>query len=197
VEGGLRERKKQRTRETIVRAALDLFAEKGYDATTVAEIAEASDISPRTFFGYFPTKEDVVFHDHEELMREFVRRMRERPPGEQALVTLRTWILEMTDHFEQVEERERRRLVQSTPSLVVRERTNLAEVEQVLAAAIADDLAVDEHALRPHLVSAAAIAALMEIGRRRDVAPAEGNASEAIDEALEFARGGLEALRAL
>lgn len=63
---GWRERKKQITRDGIVRAAMDLFLEHGYDATPVASIAEASMVSPATFFIYFPTKEDVVFADQRE-----------------------------------------------------------------------------------------------------------------------------------
>ncbi|WP_049558221.1 TetR family transcriptional regulator [Nonomuraea sp. SBT364] len=62
-DGGLRERKKARTRETILREAFRLFRERGYNATTVEQIAEAAEISPATFFRYFPTKEHLVTLD--------------------------------------------------------------------------------------------------------------------------------------
>ncbi|MFI6360146.1 TetR family transcriptional regulator [Streptomyces sp. NPDC050743] len=77
---GLRERKKQKTRERIRREAYRLFAEHGYEATTVDQIADAAEISSSTFFRYFPTKEDVVIQD--EYDPALADAIRSRPAGE-------------------------------------------------------------------------------------------------------------------
>src|SRR4030081_231689 len=74
---GLRERKKQKTRETIVKVALELFAERGYEHTTIAEIADAAEVSPRTIFAYFPSKEDILFCNLPEVQDRLARALRE------------------------------------------------------------------------------------------------------------------------
>lgn len=78
---GRRERKKQVTRQALTAAAVRLFTERGYDETSVADIAEAADVSKRTFFLHFPTKEDVLLAGSDERVTSAVRAIAERPPG--------------------------------------------------------------------------------------------------------------------
>src|SRR6266480_7959820 len=92
---GLRERKKQRTRETIARAAHELFAERGYHATTLPDIAEAADVSTRTIFAYFPSKEDILFSDFALMKDALAQALSERPEGQDALETVRAFILSL------------------------------------------------------------------------------------------------------
>lgn len=86
---GLRERKKQRMREQLVRVSTRLFAERGFENVTVAEIAAAADVSKMTVFNYFPFKEDLVFDAHERMAESLARAVRERVVGRSALRGLR------------------------------------------------------------------------------------------------------------
>jgi AcrR family transcriptional regulator len=86
---GLRQRKKRAAREAIAATARRLFAERGFDAVTVAEIAAATDVSEKTVFNHFATKEDLAFAGREEGIAQFVAAIAERPPGSSVLDVFR------------------------------------------------------------------------------------------------------------
>jgi AcrR family transcriptional regulator len=86
---GLRERKKTRTRLAIEAAALSLFEEQGYEATTIEEIAALADVSTTTFFRYFPSKAEVLVADHGQQLPALHRAIVERPRSESDLDSLR------------------------------------------------------------------------------------------------------------
>src|SRR3954453_12853568 len=90
---GLRERKKQQTRELIAETARRLFGERGFEAVTVAEIARAADVSTQTVFNYFPTKEDLVYWRLGAFEAELLSAVREREPGEAGLGAFKRFIL--------------------------------------------------------------------------------------------------------
>src|SRR6478672_9053343 len=90
---GLRERKKRETRDALARAGLELFVERGYDATTLADIADAAGVSTRTIFAYFPGKEDILFASFETMREALATALAERPDGQDALAALRAFIL--------------------------------------------------------------------------------------------------------
>jgi AcrR family transcriptional regulator len=193
---GLRERKKQQTRETIIREALRLFRKRGFDRTTVADIADAADVSPRTFFTYFETKEAVVFHDFEELFERLRAQLDERPPGATTFDALRSWAAALVEggRLEAKGQLERRKLVASTPALETYESGNRARFERLIAQSVAADLGVAPGELRPRMVSAAAVAALSALGAAEtDEIPERP--MELVDEAIDFLQAGLAALK--
>jgi AcrR family transcriptional regulator len=97
---GLRERKKEQTRRALADAALELFVERGFDATTVEEIAAACDVSPRTFFRYFACKEDVLFEDGDERLQRLVGLVLARPGDEPPFTALAGALLDFADEHE-------------------------------------------------------------------------------------------------
>jgi AcrR family transcriptional regulator len=194
---GLRERKKQKTRETIIKVALELFAERGYEQTTIADIADAAEVSPRTIFAYFPSKEDILFCNLPDAQERLAEALRERPAGTTALDVLRDFIAgslspDRTDLL-------RKRILASNETLRRNERARFAPFEQLLVDAIAEDLHAGPDDIRPRIVAAALIAAFSAIGDHDPAAPPESSSPEramaVIDDVMGFLRGGLEALR--
>jgi AcrR family transcriptional regulator len=115
---GLRERKKARTRAAIRQHAMRLFREQGFGATTVEQIAEAADVSPSTFFRYFPTKEAVILQDDYD--PRIVSAYRAQPPELGPIPALRAAFKQVFEEMspeEVAEERERARLILAVPEL--------------------------------------------------------------------------------
>jgi AcrR family transcriptional regulator len=204
---GLRERKKQRTREQIIEAAMGLFAERGYHATTIADIAAAADVAPRTFFSYFPSKEAVVFHNVDRDLDALAAMLRDRLPGETAFDALRRWIDAMFDAWA-AEEQEtvlRKQLCCEDEGLANFEGGVMARINELLLEAIAKDLGEPQDALRPRLVAAAAMAALTSLEgsledkddeKSRPGVPLDKTEALAVlDDAMLFLRGGIDALQ--
>ena len=190
---GLRERKKQRTRDAIVEAAFELFAERGFDGTTVADIAEAAEIAPRTFFSYFPSKDDVVFYDFEEGMEMVASWFREREPGTNAIDALRAGIADFPEEAGAEKLRKKRlrnRLVSENESLAGHAEHLRGKLCDLLAEAIADDLGDAPDDLRPRMVAAAAAAAFAVI----DDLP-QAHSDQTIESLFAFLRGGLAAMQ--
>ncbi|MGW7523886.1 TetR family transcriptional regulator [Streptomyces sp. NPDC054783] len=159
----LRERKKQRTREALLRAALEFFTTQGYEHTTVDEIAEAVDVSQRTFFRYFAGKEDVAFAVQEMTEARFVEAVRARPPHEAPLEALRQAVLEGWDGIRETVESavpvelylRMYRTIESTPALLAAHLRRSAATEETIARLLAEREGVDVDAdPRPRLAVA-------------------------------------------
>jgi AcrR family transcriptional regulator len=191
---GHRERKKQRTREQIVDAAFRLFAERGFAATTVADIAAAADIAPRTFFSYFPSKEEVVFFDFDGLFESLSAAIVGRPDGVSAIDALRDWVAHAMPpaHDESPEAVLRKRLCTDEPSLSAHQQHLLSKLEDILREGVARDLGEPPDGLRSRMVSAATVAAMASL---EDATGTKAERMALVDDALVFVRGGVAALQ--
>jgi len=128
-----------RTRRALVDAALELFADRGYDATTTGAIAEAAGVSPRTFFRYFPTKESVLFFGEYEFIRSFAGVLQCQPPTVSDLDAMRASFVLLAPGAARLRKRiERyRKAVGSSLVLRGREQANHDDHAATVAAAIA------------------------------------------------------------
>jgi AcrR family transcriptional regulator len=145
---GLRERKKQLTRQAILDTAQRMFAERGYDGVTVAEIADAVNIAAKTVFVYFPSKEDLVFDGEAEMRERIVARIRDRAPGEtplRAMDGLMSDLMAESGAEVVTELAKWRRMMGDSPVLQSRMRLLWERFEDALAAALAEEAGRDRH----------------------------------------------------
>jgi AcrR family transcriptional regulator len=192
---GLRERKKAQTYDAIMEAALDLFERNGYDATTIEEIADAADVSPRTFFRYFDAKVDVIMEHKDDRGGELATLIAERPAGEGPVEAMRQIMLDVVGPLFTGDEMMNRqiRIMLTTPSLRALAREHFNEHEDELARVFADRLGLDETALRPRVIAAAVgttMWTVINLWVTSDRAP--GDLVTMIDEGFALLATGLE-----
>ncbi|MCV2393302.1 TetR family transcriptional regulator [Actinotalea sp. M2MS4P-6] len=189
----LRDRKKLRTREQLVAAATELFAERGYDAVTVGEIAERAWVSERTFFRYFGAKEDVLWPDSGEQLALFAATIEARPAVEHPLESVRNAMIELGRALgmDATAALTRARIVAATPSLVARDMLEYSRWEGAVRDAVRRRTGADERDLAPEMTAVVAGGALrvsferwVADGARGDLAEMIGGAFAAVEGAI-------------
>ncbi len=180
---GLRERKKQRTREQIAEAARRLFVERGFEHVPVMDVAREAEVSEKTVFNYFATKEDLVYWRLESFEEELLAVVRERTSGESILAAFGRFVLaqrgllaaddrETTERLAGIT-----RMITDSPALLERERQIFDRYTGSLAALIADETRADE--VQARVVANALMGvhrALVDFTRARILAGARGSA---------------------
>ena len=201
----LRERKKQRTREAIQTAALELFAERGYRETTISAIADRADVAPRTVTVHYPTKEELLFDAEPFSLESLVTTMEARAPEQSALEALREWMAETMGRLDDAtagaqlwsRRATRVRIINAEPELRGRARAGYYEFERVLADAIGEDLGQPGTGLVPRLAALTLATGLREL-YESDEARALGRSPSAaallplVDRVVAFARAGVD-----
>lgn len=162
---GLRERKKQRTRELIAGAALELFLARGFDAVTIADIARRADVDAKTIYNYFPSKPDLVYHRLEDLKESLVAAVRDRKPGESVLGAFSRFLL---DAHGFLGDEQATATLRALSEMIVASPVLLAHEDQVYArftAALADLLAAETGATPDDVEPSVAASALIGLHR--------------------------------
>jgi AcrR family transcriptional regulator len=161
---GLRERKKQRTHAAISEAAIALFLEHGFTQVSVAQVAEAAEVSKRTLFAYFPAKEDLVVHRFADHETEAARVVRARPAHTPPLAALHEHFLSglrerdpITGLNDKPEVRALYRMILDTPALVARMERFKTAAERTLAQALCETADIPELTARLAAVQLVAV----------------------------------------
>ena len=189
---GLRELKKEQTRQLIADAGWRLFADRGFDQVSVAEVAREAQVAEATVYNYFRTKEDMFYWRMEALGARLAAAVSSRPPGEPALAAFRRTLLAEGGLVAQVETgdtqaldrlRTVNRVITASPALLAREQQALNQAASALAGVLAADTAAPPGDVRPQVAANALIGvhqALLDYVRRR-VQPGENPAGLAAE----------------
>jgi AcrR family transcriptional regulator len=178
---GLRERRRQQTRATIIEAAAELFAERGFDAVSVVEIAQRAGVVEKTVFNHFPVKEGLVFEADPPMRAALLEAVRTRPAGESVTAAAGTFVVRAMSGLGAPEAAagvaEMAQVIRGSRTLQVREREILGELTTALAELIAEETQAEPGELAPWLAAHAVLslyAALLELARDRVLAGVSG-----------------------
>ncbi len=153
---GLRERKKEQTRQLIAETAWRLFAERGFDAVTVAEVAAAADVSEKTVFNHFATKEDLAFAGRQERLKRLLADIAQRPPGASVLDVFRALTTTVIDDFVVPGDEDLlavAKIIRGSPALQERLMVRWESGAAAITAAIAETSGADDDDLMPAIVA--------------------------------------------
>ena len=174
---GLRERKKQETRRRITDAAIELFAERGFEQVPVADIAAAADVSTATVFNYFPAKEDLIYDGMASFNESVLAAIRDRPDGVSVVAAFRAYVVQprgvLADPTSPILPALARiaRIVRDSPSLQARERLEADREVEALRTLLADEI---DDELRCWTVASALVGTTRGMTRQVQHAAAEG-----------------------
>jgi AcrR family transcriptional regulator len=160
---GLRERKKQRTRQLLSETARRLFVERGFEHVSIAEIAREAEVSEQTVFNYFPSKEDLVYSGLETFEGQLLAAIRERPDNQTMIAAFGDFILEPRGLFAAEDDAAAReliavtRMIAASPALLAREQQIFSRYTDTLAQLIAEETGARAGDLRPYVVANALI----------------------------------------
>jgi len=183
---GLRERKKVKTRQSIRREAFRLIEERGYASTTIEQIAQAADISPSTFFRYFPSKESVLLAD--DLSAAMLSAIAVQPADLSPIEAFRRAVRDAHQHLstaEWEEEATRQRLIYSLPELRPALRDEFNTLMDGISEAMATRLGHEPHRFEVRVFAGAVIGAIMALGRGGPFS------MDNVDQAMDFLEAGL------
>ncbi|UJW28451.1 TetR family transcriptional regulator [Saccharothrix sp. AJ9571] len=191
---GLRARKKQRTREALIDAAHELFCVNGFEGTTIDQIAEAVEVSSRTFFRYFTSKEDVALALADEQITAVLEAFAAQPAGLPVLTAMRTAAVEVVRTYEaEARFHSLQNLISLSPALaaarVERGAARIDAVARLVGDRMGVDPAVDR---RPHLVASVALCAVQTTVAAWRAAGAQAPESELLGQAFDLLSTGLD-----
>jgi AcrR family transcriptional regulator len=198
---GLRERKKRATRIAIRDAAMRLFATQGFAATTIDRIAEAADVSRATVFGYFATKEDIVFGDASTAMESLATALRDDDGRHGTIATVRAWLRELGGWIEP-ELVLQLRLASEVATVGARRLQLYGQAQRVIADALEAEVGAEER-LAAELAAASVVAALRVVEETAAARMEENGRAlsdveidRLFDDAVAFVEAGVAAVRA-